>query len=67
MDIKISINDKVNIPETNIFHGNYALERMINKVIEKYYGKKTLDKINKILNEKITEDKVNEFLNKRID
>ena len=63
MDVKISIKDKNTSPETNIFHGSYALEQMLEKILEKHYGLKTTKEVLKILNRKITDDEINKTLN----
>jgi hypothetical protein len=63
MDVKISIKDKNTSPETNIFHGNYALELMLVKILVKHYGGKITKEVLKILNRKITDDEINKLLN----
>jgi hypothetical protein len=53
MDIKISIlehhNSGYEKPLVLIFHGNYALELMIQKLLEKYYGQEVTIKVISIL------------------
>ena len=63
MDVKISIKDKNTSPETNIFHGKYALEEMLEKVLLKNYGIRATKDVLKILNRKITDDEINKILN----
>jgi hypothetical protein len=66
MDIKISTKEKNDTPTTFIFHGNYALETMLEKILEKYYGSETKNTVMKILNTKITEEDINNILNKKV-
>lgn len=66
MDVKISIKDSKLSPETNIFHGNNALEEMIRIVVSKYFGEKASKEVLAILHRKITEDEINAILNKKL-
>jgi len=67
MDIKISMKDDTNSPETKIFHGNFALEEMFKQVSEKYFGKETATEIQKILSKKITDEEINRAFNTPVD
>lgn len=64
MDIKISVKDAKIPPQTKIFHGNNALELMLQEVISKYFGEKAAKEVQAILNRKITEEEINRILNK---
>jgi methyl coenzyme M reductase alpha subunit len=67
MDIKLSMKDKKDTPDTKIYHGNFALEQMFKDVAEKYFGLEVAKEIQEILSKKITEDEINQYLNKEVD
>jgi hypothetical protein len=63
MDIKISMKDSKNSPETKVYHGNSALEQMFKDIAEKYFGKIVAKEIQNVLSKKITDEEINKAFN----